>query len=312
MKTLLINNPFSRGGKSARLADKAMKHLKEKNFMFDAVFTREFEDAYRLSAKANKEDYDNIIAVGGDGTINKVINGFYDNEGNMISNSKFGVIYTGTSPDFCKSYGIPIDVIQASEAVVKMKSISIPIGQIQFNQKLNSSNSSLIKYFACCANIGLGASLARKANSGIRSLVGDFLGTFVSLIQLLATYRGTDYLISLDSKTIKYFNVTNLSVGITNFIASGIKVHRDKKIDNGNFYILKAANVKLTNIHKLFKRIYFGKEFVNTPLLSIEYSRKIEIYKNEIHSEVELDGDPAGYLPCLIKMAKDKLPLIIQ
>jgi diacylglycerol kinase family enzyme len=312
MKTLLIVNPFSHGGKSAKLADKAMKYLKKKNFMFDAVFTGEFEDAYRLSAKANMEGCDNIIAVGGDGTINKVINGFYDNEGNRISNSKFGVIYTGTSPDFCRSYGIPLDVIKASDAVVKMGSINIPIGRIQFHQYLNSGNSSFVKYFACCANIGLGASLARKANSGIRSLVGDFLGTLVSLLQLLVTYKGTGYLISLDSKTIEYFNVTNLSVGITNFIASGIKVHRDEKIGSGNFYILKTANVNLTNIHKLFKGIYSGKEFVNTPLLSIEYARRIEIYKNEIHPDVEFDGDPAGYLPCYIEMAKDKLPIIIQ
>ena len=116
----------------------------------------------------------------------------------------------------------------------------------------------------------------------------------------------------MDSKIIEYFNVTNLSVGITNFIASGIKVHRDEKIGNGNFYILKTGSVRLTNIHKLFKGIYSGKEFVNTPLLSIEYARRIEIYKNKIHPDVEFDGDPAGYLPCSIEMAKDKLPIIIQ
>ncbi|MCL5028352.1 MAG: diacylglycerol kinase, partial [Bacteroidetes bacterium] len=297
MKTLLIVNPFSQGGKSARLADKAMRYLKDKQFKFDTAFTKEFEDAFLLSVKANMDSYENIIAVGGDGTINKVINGFYDSEGNRISNSRFGVIYTGTSPDFCRSYGISTNVIKASDAIIKMKSVNIPIGRIQFCKIQNSKDLSMIKYFACCANIGLGASLARKANSGIRASMGDFFGTLVSLLQLLAAYKGTDYSVALDSKNSKYSNVTNLSIGITAYIASGIKVHRKNNITDDKFYILKTANVRLTNIHKLLKGIYSGKEFVNTPLLSIEYAAKIEIFMNDIHPDVEFDGDPAGYLP---------------
>ena len=76
-------------------------------------------DAYLLSKNANNEGYDVIVAVGGDGTINKVLNGFYDDQGKRISRSRFAVIYTGTSPDFCKSYGIPLDIERAVNFIIR-------------------------------------------------------------------------------------------------------------------------------------------------------------------------------------------------
>ena len=75
METLLIINPNSRSGRSAIMAEKVMRYLKKRSIEFDAVLLTKFEDAYNFSVKANEENVRNIIAVGGDGTINKVING---------------------------------------------------------------------------------------------------------------------------------------------------------------------------------------------------------------------------------------------
>ncbi|MEN8193603.1 MAG: diacylglycerol kinase family protein [Bacteroidota bacterium] len=313
MKTLLIINPNSRGGKSALLAEKAMKHLRRKNIEFEAVFLTEFEDAYNFSVKANEENVGNIIAVGGDGTINKVINGFYDDSGKIKSNCHFGVIYTGTSPDFCKSYGIPTDIIKASDIIINQKTIKIPIGKIEFQQEnrlKNRGDSVQSKYFACCANIGLGASLARKANSGIRSYAGDFLGTFISLLQILRTYRGTDYFVKIDNKSMELNNVYNISVGITKYIASGIKVFQAENKPKSSFYLMKLSNLRFGNIPSMLKNIYSGKEFPNSTFLSIDYVKRIEINNNSMNPEVEFDGDPAGSLPCSIEMAEDKLSLL--
>ena len=315
MKTLLIINPNSRGGKSAGLAQIAMKYLKRKKIKYDAVFITEFEDAYNFSVKANEENVRNIIAVGGDGTINKVINGFYDYNGKIKSDCQFGVIYTGTSPDFCKSYGIPTHIIKASDVIIKQNTIKIPIGKIDFQRegalKKNSGDSVQSKYFACCANIGLGASLARKANSGIRSYAGDFLGTFISLLQILCTYRGTDYFVKIDNKPIELNNVYNLSVGISKYIASGIKVYKAECAPKSSFYLMKMANLRFRNCPRMLKRIYSGNEFPNSTFLSIDFAKKIEITNSSLNSEVEFDGDPAGRLPCSIEMANDKLPLLV-
>ena len=309
MRTLLIINPYSRNGKSAKLSAKCIKYLKTRNFSFETADLKDFDDAYNFSMEANKSGYHDIIAIGGDGTINKTINGFYDSNGKRISEANFGVIYSGTSPDFCKSYGIPTDMIKAADTVINHRTRKIPIGMIKFKNNLNS-NHNVTKYFACCANIGLGASLASKANSGIRKYMGDFGGTFISLLQLLVNYRGTNYSLLKDGDKAEHQNVLNISVGITNYIASGIKVSRKKDMSDSEMYLMTTSNIKLTNFMKLLSRIYTGKEFPNSDFLYLDYASKIGILPNDVHPDVEFDGDPAGFLPCYIEVAEDKLDVI--
>ncbi|OGU17253.1 MAG: hypothetical protein A2X61_16855 [Ignavibacteria bacterium GWB2_35_12] len=309
MKTLLIINPYSRSGKSAKLANICTKYLRERNFGFETTELKNFDDAFKFSQEANLSGYNNIIALGGDGTINKVLNGFYDSDGNRISDANFGVIYTGTSPDFCKSYGIPTNIIKATDALINQRVREIPIGMIKFRISLDS-NKFTTNYFACCANIGLGASLARKANSGVRKYFGDFAGTLISLLQLLSKYRGTNYSFIRDGVESNQQNVINISIGITNYIASGIKVSRKKDLEDSEMYLLTTANIRLSNVLKLLYRVYSGKEFQNSDFLFLNYAEKIEIQQNYIHPDIEFDGDPAGFLPCSIEMAKDKLKII--
>jgi diacylglycerol kinase family enzyme len=310
MRTLLIINPYSRSGRSAIYADKAMKYLESRNFDFEYKFISDFDDAFMYSSKANSEGIENIVAVGGDGTINKVINGFFDREGNKISGSRFGVIYTGTSPDFCRSYDIPTDYRKAADVIINQQCKDIPIGMIKFCNNTDGENSADVRFFACCANIGLGASLARKANSGIRARVGDFLGTLISLIQILSKYKGTDYEVRLGDEIRTYRNSFNISVGLTKYIASGIKVAHKGHENESKFYVLAAGNVKASNLPKFLWRIYSGKEFVNSDMLSLVYSDTVEISFNAEHPDIEFDGDPAGYLPCIIQLTKAKLPLL--
>jgi len=308
MKTLLIINPYSRSGKSGALAQKAMTYLKQKNFAFDYVIIKEFDEAYKYSVEANNSGIDNIVAVGGDGTLNKVINGFFDECGNKISGSGFGAIHTGTSPDFCKSYNIPSDPVQAADVIIGQHVKNIPVGMIKLAHTFPPAQSE-VKYFVCCANIGLGAALARSAGSGIRAYLGDFLGTFISFIRILVTYKGTDYKVCINNEEAELKNIINISVGITKYIASGITVYRDEAVPDDQFYILKTGSVKIHNIPALLRILYSGKKFSNKSFLSLEYARRMEIDTSYVHPEVEFDGDPAGFLPCTIEIAKDRLPV---
>ena len=73
--------------------------------------------------------------MGGDGTINSVLNGFFDDKGNRISDSRMGVIYTGTSPDFCKSYNIPLNLDETVDTLVAQKCRKIKVGKVTFLSK---------------------------------------------------------------------------------------------------------------------------------------------------------------------------------
>ena len=315
MKCLLILNPGSHAGRSRKKFDRIFRLLTVAGIRYDSRITRSLKDAYDISLEMNGKGYDAIIAVGGDGTINAVINGFFNNEGVRRSGTKFGVIYTGTSPDFCKSYNIPTNLKKAVERIITGKTIKIPIGKIilSFNNTGTGSGAGElngVRYFACCANIGLGAALARRANSGIRKGLGDFAGTFVSLIATLIFYKANSFVRVVDGKTEKIERMFNTSVGLTPFIASGIKIHHIPEKHPGMFYCMTVKQLKPGHILRLLKKVYSGKPFSNSNYLSIVYYSKIEFYKNDLNPELEFDGDPAGYLPCKIEIAKDTLDLL--
>jgi YegS/Rv2252/BmrU family lipid kinase len=305
----MIINPGSKDGKSKKNIDRIIKLLQENNINFEYKITKKLNDAFEFSKSANKKSYDVIIAVGGDGTINQVINGFYDQNGKRISRAFLGVIYTGTSPDFCKSYNIPIIIEDSIKTIKKREYKSISIGKIKLS-KVKNINDFHTKYFACCANIGLGAVLAKKASSGIRKFFGDFLGTFMSLISTLCTYKKSSFQIVIDNNKENIENLFNLSVGKTFYIASGIKVNNDLDKNNKNFYLLTVKNLNLFNMFNILRKIYAGKEIKKNNSVSLSYCNKIEVLKNNINPEIEFDGDPAGYLPCVIQEAEDQLDLI--
>jgi len=321
MKYWLIFNPGSKGGKSR----KKIKHIKAllngNQIQYTLNQTETLSDAYRLSVEGNRLGYDVIVAIGGDGTINQVINGFFDENGTRISDAKFGVIYTGTSPDFCKSFQIPLKISEAVALLINPKICSIALGKVELFLNPVGKNKwkhfdeikekPTVQYFACCCNVGLGPQLAYYANGGVRKVFGDTLGTFVSLIRCLFEYKPQNLKVKLDGKWVETESVTNISIGKTHYIASGIQVKNNLKRKDERFYYLSIQKLKFTKIGHVIRAIYSGKDIANTEQITMDYYKKIEIV-GDPNVRVEFDGDPVGYLPCRITNAKDTLDVICR
>ncbi|MBN2143421.1 MAG: diacylglycerol kinase [Candidatus Aureabacteria bacterium] len=304
MKCFLILNPGSKNGKSRNSINRIINDLKNTNLSFDYKMTQTLKDACLFSKEANYSDkYDAVIAVGGDGTINQTLNGFYDDKGRRISKTKMGVIYTGTSPDFCRNYNIPVDPEKSIRTLLNQKSRFISIGRIEC-----SSSESM--YFSCAVNIGIGPELARSANSGIRAKLGDFFGTFYSLLKILYSFKPGEYEMTIDNNKQKLSGIYNISIGKGYNIASGIKVSNSLTDTSDNLYILKIQNLNIFNIPNVLYTVYSGGVITNNKYLELSYGKEITVSNLRTESEIEFDGDPHGFLPCKIKTAEDKLELI--
>ncbi len=282
----------------------------------DAVMIENFEHAYLCSKNANLDGFDVIVAIGGDGTINRVLNGFYDESGRRISNALFGVVHTGGSPDFCLSYDVPLEPESAVFALSRRRIRSIPVGMIRHGMQSDGARpegaaaATRTDYFVCCANVGLGASLARKANSGIRNRFGDTAGTFISLMKTLREFEAEDHKVTIDDVTQNIDKVYNIAVGLTPRIASGLKVS-PRLFDFGRrFYILILRDLNARRLFPVIHKVYSGRPFRNTAVLSIMEGENVVFKRVSKKSEIECDGDPCGELPCRISMARDNLDLI--
>ena len=122
---LVLANPSSHGGRSGRILSLLRVLLAEGEF----VVLKNIEEASRLAREAT--GYEAVVACGGDGTVNAVARGVLANRDNAL---KFGVLYTGTSPDFCREHGIPTD---AEEAVAVLRA-----GVVRENPVLTANGDS--------------------------------------------------------------------------------------------------------------------------------------------------------------------------
>ncbi|MDH3348688.1 MAG: diacylglycerol kinase family protein [Desulfobulbaceae bacterium] len=320
MRYFLVCNPGSRGGSSARQVKRIVASMQEAGVTFDWKATTSLENGRVLAANAARNGYDVIVAIGGDGTINQVLNGLYHPDGTKVSHAALGVIHTGTSPDFSKAHGIPTKPLQALKAVLHGRTTKVSIGRVvravsfspDYEQRgVDDSALFQTSFFGCCVNIGMGAGVARAANSGVRKRLGDTVGTLLALLSTLATYRPMDLHVRRNGRREIIQNLYNLFIGKTEYVASGIKVNSDLKPDDQRFYNLAVTGLRLGKLPGCLRALYSGRPINNDSILNLSYGESIEVLGCRENSEIEFDGDPGGFLPCRIDTARDPLTLII-
>ncbi|MBN2036330.1 MAG: hypothetical protein JW768_06270 [Chitinispirillaceae bacterium] len=310
MNCFVIINPHARNGRAKKIVPRLLRLLEQTSLSYDWKYTDSMEHAFHLSQKAQKENYDIVVAVGGDGTINRVLNGFFDASGHRISRARLGVIHTGTSPDFCKSHGIPRSLEQAVQALSQGTTSLVRVGMITCASSPGAADSRPL-FFGCCANIGLGASLARRANSGIRKYCGDTAGTFISLLQVLSRHKPATVSLSIDGNQRTLHKVYDIAVGMTRYIASGIQVRHQLGPLDDRLYVVTVKELTPANTAGVLRLLYAGKDIpAGKQEISLDYGHRIDC-SCEAPLEVECDGDPAGFCPCTIATVPDVLELIV-
>ena len=310
---LLIANPHARNGRARKKLAQLRSELERRGVKYDLALCQGLDHARTLSEEANHSGYDVVVGVGGDGTINRVLNGFFDADGRRLSRARMGAIHIGTSPDFSRSYGMPIGVPQAVEALLAGEARQIRVGKVVYETSPPPAGvtAPATAFFGCCANVGLGASLARLANSGIRKYAGDFLGTFACLLRVLLQYRSRTIELELDGRPQRLDKVYNIAVGKTRYIASGIKVRHELGERDDRLYVICLRELSWSRLGPVLWTLYRGKPIASGWCLSLAYARSVRIATAGAPAEVEFDGDPAGWCPCQITTAPDPLDLIV-
>jgi len=106
-KHLVIVNPNAGKGKGKKDWEKISGLLKKEGFSFEPVFTKQRHHAIELSRENIEKGYRKIIVVGGDGTLNEVLNGIFQQDRFKTTDITMGVITVGLGNDWGRMYGMP-------------------------------------------------------------------------------------------------------------------------------------------------------------------------------------------------------------
>ena len=276
---LVLANPSSHGGRSGRILPLLRELLSEGEF----VVLKNIEEASRLAREST--GYEAVVACGGDGTVNAVARGVLTNRDNAL---KFGVLYTGTSPDFCREHGIPTD---AEEAVAVLRA-----GEVREIPVLTANGDP----FFCSMNLGMGAMVAASANR-LRPLLGDVLGTLWSVLREVV--RGRRYDIKVNGEEI--CNVVHALVTRMPRIAGGLKVSLSPLADD-EYALWFARDLSRFGCLRIVWNLYRGK-----PCGELRVLRGKTTFASVNHVAFEYDGDPHGALPVAVSLAPRRLRLLV-
>ena len=276
---LVLVNPSSHGGHSGRRLPRLRALLPEGEF----VVLQSIDEARRRAREA--KGYEAVVACGGDGTINAVAGGVLENPGASL---KFGVIYAGTSPDFCREHGLPTDAEAAVEVLRKGEAREIPV-----------LTANGVPFF-CSMNLCMGAAVAASANR-LRPKLGDFLGTLWSVLREVV--RGRRYGIKVNGEMI--CDVSHALVTRMSRIAGGLKVVLPSLADDEYALWFLRGNSRLGCLKCLWK-MYRGNACGEVRIL-----RGKTDFASAEPIPFEYDGDPHGALPVAVLIAPAPLRLIV-
>ncbi len=299
MRMLLIRNPGARSGRGRRLWRAWEEGLRAAGAEFTCAETQHLGHARELARGA--AGCDTVVAVGGDGTINEVLDGLLQAR---RPGQRMGVLYSGTSPDFCTFHGIPTEPTAALRALLTGESHAIDLARIAYRAADGSERSA---HFGCGANVGMGARIARQANRSRRWL-GDALGTGLGLLCAFARNRRADLELEIDGEPLSLASVNNLSIAKNPYLASGLKLRLDLAPDDGKLCLVGVSGTSRLGLLRLLPSCYSGA-VTGAPGVLVRKCRSVTIRSAEEH-EVEFDGDPRGWLPCRIEILPRALELV--
>ena len=170
MKTIVIVNPQAGNGRTEKIWPNIESALEKSIGSFEVLQTTCRGDATDLSRKILKEDAARIVAVGGDGHLNEVLNGFIENDLPVNAESRLSFVMTGTGCDFQRSLGIS-GKWQAAVAKLKDAKVrKIDVGKVTYTA---ADKTQKIRYFDNIASFGLSGAVDHcLEHSRLRNYLG--------------------------------------------------------------------------------------------------------------------------------------------
>lgn len=282
MRARLIYNPTSGHETMLRNVGEILNILEQAGYEASAFQTKaEKMSAAKEAQRAAKEGFDLIVAAGGDGTINEVVNGIAP----LKHRPKMGIIPAGTTNDYARALRIPREnPIDAAKVILKGQTVKMDIGQ---------AND---KYFMNIAGGGFLTELTYDVPSDFKSVLG-YLAYVVKGAEMLPRIKPVDLHIQFDGG--EYDGQASMFLlGLTNSIGGFEQIAPDASLDDGNFALIVVKSSNPVEVIKLMGMVLNGGRHVNDPNIIYTKTRKVVAkVKHGEQMKINLDGEYGGDAP---------------
>jgi YegS/Rv2252/BmrU family lipid kinase len=304
MEWFVLVNPNAGKRKGEKDWHEIAAQLTSAGIKYKYVFTEHRGHAVLLTREYIENGYRNIVVVGGDGTLNEVVNGIFMQDKIATNEITLAMIPVGTGNDWCRMFPIPGDYKQAIGLINKHKIFVQDTGAIKYISKEGSEKT---RYFINMAGMGFDALVAKKTNKQKELGKSNPLSYVVNIFSSLFSYTNTRVTILLDKEKITS-DIFSMSVGICQYNGGGMKQAPGALPDDGLFDL---TIIKPIGKFKIIRNIIklFDGSFTQMPEVSTYRSTKIIIH-SEPKMYMEADGESLGHTPFVFNILTQSLNIV--
>lgn len=271
---------------------------------FEAYMTRGPGDAVLRVKNALAEKVRLLVCVGGDGTLNEVVNGMMMHEASVRSHLALGFIPNGTGCDFVRTVSIPQDLEQAIDLIAAGTVRTIDLGVLLFR---DNQGHERVRYFHNITSFGLGGDVAQRVNRTTKAL-GPFVSFMWATLISIFSCGKKKIRLRVDENFERELRVWNVAVANGQYHGGGMWVAPGASVCDGILNVTIIGDLAIPEIFKNLPKLYNGK-INDIDKVTTLAGEKVKASSNE-QVLLDVDGEQPGMLPIDIGIVPDGLNII--
>jgi diacylglycerol kinase (ATP) len=301
-RTVAVVNPASSAGRTGRAWPELRRALAAAGVEVEERLTTAPGEATELTREALRDGAGRVVAVGGDGTLNEVVNGFFAAGGSPVApDAVLGLVPSGTGGDFRRTAGIPIG---AAAAAVLAAGVSQPVdvGRLTLD-------GAAPRHFINIADCGIGGEVVSRVNRSSKRAGGT--ATFLRhSVAALLSFRPRAARVEIDgaAEEGRYQNVV---VANGRYFGGGMQVAPGAELGDGLFDVVLFGDLPRMRSITQIRRIYAGSH-IGQPGIRLVRARRVRVTPlEEPPLCFEMEGEEVGPAPATLEVLPGAVRLCV-
>jgi YegS/Rv2252/BmrU family lipid kinase len=292
--TVAVVNPASCAGRTGRSWPEMRRVLAAAGVEVEERLTTAPREATELTRAALLEGCERVVAVGGDGTLNEVVNGFLAADGTPVApGAVLGLLPSGTGGDFRRTAGIPAGAAAAAAVLAAGASRPVDVGRITLD-------GTATRHFINIADCGIGGEVVARVNRSSKRAGGTATFLWHSLASLLS-YRPRAARVEIDG-TAEEGRYQNVVVANGRYFGGGMCVAPGADLADGLFDVVLFGDLPRMRSLTGIRRIYAGTH-IGEPGIRLLRGRRVRVIPLEQPPLCfEMEGEEVGPAPATLEI----------
>ena len=296
----VILNPTAGGGRASRRRHALEKALRRLGLRYDIVQTERAGHAATLATQARHDRVDVLAVVGGDGTLNEVVQAYLDPHGVPIAGPDVALIPSGTGGDFRKTLGFSGDLDEAVARIRFSQGRPLDLGILHL-----ADNQP--RAFVNITSFGIAGHVDAIVNSTPKWL-GGRLSFFAGTLRAMAKYRNAPVRVVVDGKVFYEGPIVNCAIANGRYFGGGMMIAPHADPSDGRFEVVVLGNLGVPSVVALSPKVYRGGHLGAKGVLvghgTVVSAEALDPARPAL---VDVDGEESGGLPLRAEIAPGAL-----